>query len=832
MLKRILAVFLICILSLSVCACGQGKGFTFVHSDAVSGYKAVGAAGTLVFDAAGLKKAAENEYLALYYSEETYVVTIFDKRTGKSYSTAPSEETPSSTNTRLAALNLIYSNSQGKNGSIDSYTQSVLLGQVEVKTSGNTVTFNYSIGDVSDGLEVTPSVISNERFTKLLEKATPAQQKALKRRYSYIKDYDNWSRRKIASPKAIADVVALFKELGYTEEDLKIDNAENGVSSAGNEKLAFFVPLTLTLDKDSVIASIPLSEVTYPKSNPLIKIEFMQFLGAISGKTEGYFLLPDGSGAIMPFDTVENGAVHYEAAVYGPDNALRQKASSSKKQTVLMPVFGASYADGGFLSVIEDGEALADIYAYNSGSTDNYNKAFSVLNFLKTESVSLGQQTASDNFNYYNFQKENYTGNYTVRYIFLENGNNDYSGMAKAYRAYLGDTGALPKAERAENAPFVLETVGGILADKQFLGFQYKGITALTEYTDNIEMADELSKLDIKNIKLRLTAFSGDGMQNSVPTKFKLISELGGKKGFKSLVAAVAEKGYALYPDFEYLTFSVNSGVGAKNKYAISSMDYKSASVPVYNKATLEKDIQIGDNLYYLMRVKSLPTVDKAVQKFIDKYKISGISIADMATGVSSDFSDKSSYDRQSAVNLAAGLMDGQDHSLMLNAANAKNAKSADIITEAPLWSSLYEFTEGVPFYSMVYHGAVDYTGKSVNLTPDARTEFLRSIEYGAALKYTLVYQNASSVKKSDYTELYSAEFDDNKDSAAACYKEVNTLYKKTANAQIVRHQKLADAIYMTEYSNGVCTVVNYSDADFQSEFGTVGARNYIIKER
>ena len=833
MLKRILSVLLICILALTVCGCGGEDGFLSLIGNAVEGYSAVGATGTLTLADETLKCASENEYIALYYNEETYVVTIFDKRTGKSYTTAPSEEAPSSMNTRLAALNLIYSNSQGKNGSIDSYTKSVLLNQVEVKKEKNSVTFNYSIGDVSAGLEVTPSMISNERFEKLLDKATPAQQKALKRRYSYIKDYDNWSRRKIASPKAIADFVALFEELGYTAEDLAIDNKENNVSAMVEEKIAFFVPLKFTLDKDSVVVSIDMSKVTYPKSNPLIMIEFLQFFGAVSNEEEtGYFLLPDGSGAIMPFKTVENGAVHYEAEVYGPDNALRQKATVSPKQAALMPVFGASYIDGGFLSVIEDGESLANIYAYNKGSTDNYNKVYSTLKFLKTESVSLGEQKADDNFNYYNFQKENYKGNYTVRYIFLENGKQDYSGMANAYRSYLKSTNALSTEKRDGNSPFVLETVGGILADKQFLGFQYKGITALTSYDDNVKMADELASLGINNINLRLTAFSGDGMQNTVPTSFKFISELGGKSAFKKLVATAKEKGYNLYPDFEYLTFSANSGVGAKNKYAISSMDYKSASIEVYNKATIEKNIQISDNLYYLMKIAKLPHVNESVRKFLDKYGIKSLSIADMAGGVSSDFSDKNSYDRQSATNLSVDLI-GQlkDYSLMLNAANVRTAKMADIIVEAPLWSSLYEFTTGVPFYSMVYHGSVNYTGKSINLSADAKTEFLRTIEYGAGLKYTLVYQNAAAVKKSDYTELYSAEFEDSKDLAAANYKAVNELYKKTSSAEIIAHKSLTDSVFVTEYSNGVLTVVNYGDVDYQSEYGTVKAKDYIVKE-
>lgn len=835
MLKRILSVFLICLLVFTCAGCGQSEGSVLLKSSPVTGYKAMGIKGSVEpsFDET-LKKALENDYLALYYHKDTLSVTVFDKRTGKSYTTAPSEETLNKTNNHLATLNLIYSDSQGKNGAIDCYTQSVVLGQTEVKVKGNTLTFNYSVGDMKDGLEVTPSVLSNERFEYLLEKADEKQKKLLKRRYSFIKDDNTWSRRKITSAGAIADLIELFEDIGYTSEDLKKDNKENNVSAEAEEKLSFFVPLSFTLEEDSVVASVDLEKVTYPKKNPLIKIEFMQFFGATGADGSGYFLLPDGSGAIMPFCTVENGSEYYEAPVYGYDNALRKKVTAAEQKDVLMPIYGASYQDGGFLAVIEDGDALADIYACNSGATDNYNKVYSIVNVKKTESVSLGEQQASDNFNYYNFQKNGYKGNYSVRYIFLEKDKNDYSAMAAAYRNYLYNTKALSENKAQENAPFVLQTVGGILSKKQFLGFQYKGITALTEYADNIAMAEKLKELGVDNVSLRLTAFSGDGMQRLLPTKHKLIGELGGKSGFKKLLNSAKEKGIAVYPDVSFLTFSANSGIAAKNKYAMSSMDYKAASVEVINSATLLKNTQLTDNLYYLISLNKLNEVEKGVEKFLKKNDIENLSIADMASGISSDFSDKGSFDRQSAANTASSMIGtmAERYSLMLSAANAKNAACATLITEAPLWSSQYSFMEGVPFYSMVYHGSVDYTGDSLNLSSDSQNEFLRCVEYGASLKYTLVYRNGSAVKESDYTDLYAAEFESNKKTAADNYKAQNSLYKKTANAQITAHKKLNDSVYVTEYSNGVLTVVNYSDNDFVCSYGTVPAKDFIVKER
>lgn len=831
MRRRIFVLILTLIMLLSVAGCGNKSTYIVKASEAVSGYKPFGKAGSIApAAAASLSLVSENEYLALYYDKETCVVTVFDKRNGKSYTTAPADQSPGSKNTYMAALNLIYSNSQGKSGSIDSYTQSVVLEQAEIKTEGSSVTFIYKIGDVSDGLEVLPTLISNERFNKLLDKANASQKRILERRYSYVTSYDAWTRRKITNKNSIAELVEIFKALGYTSEELAIDNKENNVKQAADEKLAFTVPLRFTLDGDSVVADIDMSLVEYPKNNPLVQIELLQYFGAVTAGSSGYFLLPDGSGAIMPFNSVESGALGYQASVYGDDLAIRSKAASTEQQAALMPVYGANYNDGGFLAVIEDGEALADVLAYNSGATDQYGKIYSRINFLKSESTSLGGQEGNDNFNYYNFQEKPYTGKYAVRYMFLDSSSSDYVGMAAAYRNYLLTTGKLKGKVDEDKSPLLLETVGGILSTKSFVGFQYQGITALTKYEDNIKMAEELSKVGVENIKLKLTGFSGDGLQNTRSSKVKLIGALGGKSDFKKLTEASADN-LTVYPEFDYLTFSSNSGLIAKNSYAIRSLDSKVAEIEKINYVTLAKNTQLNDNLYYLNTISSLEKLNKGITKFLDKYSFKNISISDMGSQVSSDFTSKASYDRQSSLNTTNELIKqlSEDYKLMLSAANAASVGYAEYVSDAPLWSSLYDFAEGIPFYSMVYHGSVSYTGKAINLTSNVKRELLRCIEYGAQLKYTLVYRNTDAIKKSDYTELYSASFENNLENISENYKAVNELYEKTFDAAISNHRCIAPSVYYTEYSNGAYTVVNYSDSDYSSEYGTVPAEAYII---
>ena len=221
MLKRILVIIAIaCLLAASVACCfDQGEEKIFhVESEPLKPYKAIGNAGSFSFEIKeNMELVAENDYLVLCYDKETLNVTVCDKRSGKEYTTNPTDESIYQTNSKLAQLNLIYSNSQGKSGNINSYSQSVDLDQVEVVKENNKITFNYSIGDFADGLETTPSVLSNERFNYFCDKADAEQEKILKRRYGYYKETDNWTRRSIASKEAIKEHCDVFKALGYTQ---------------------------------------------------------------------------------------------------------------------------------------------------------------------------------------------------------------------------------------------------------------------------------------------------------------------------------------------------------------------------------------------------------------------------------------------------------------------------------------------------------------------------------------------------------------------------------------------------------------------------------------
>ena len=131
----------------------------------------------------------------------------------------------------------------------------------------------------------------------------------------------------------------------------------------------------------------------------------------------------------------------------------------------------------------------------------------------------------------------------------------------------------------------------------------------------------------------------------------------------------------------------------------------------------------------------------------------------------------------------------------------------ADAVLSAPLDSSRYVMaSEIVPFYGMVYHGSVVFTGNALNMEGDEDYMILRALESGSTLYYTIAKQNLSSLKfDSEYNKYYSVSYDFLKDKIVATYDNFNKVMGDKQDKYITDHRFLNDedeGISVT-YKNG-----------------------------
>ena len=120
--------------------------------------------------------------------------------------------------------------------------------------------------------------------------------------------------------------------------------------------------------------------------------------------------------------------------------------------------------------------------------------------------------------------------------------------------------------------------------------------------------------------------------------------------------------------------------------------------------------------------------------------------------------------------------------------------------------------TREVPFYQIVTHGSVRYTGEALNLSSDARRLRLKWIEYGYTPYFELTYESAEKLVNTSYNELFTSRYWDWKDEVIATCQELKKVWDAIGGAKMVSHEEFGEGLICTGYDNGVKVYVNYND--------------------
>lgn len=128
-------------------------------------------------------------------------------------------------------------------------------------------------------------------------------------------------------------------------------------------------------------------------------------------------------------------------------------------------------------------------------------------------------------------------------------------------------------------------------------------------------------------------------------------------------------------------------------------------------------------------------------------------------------------------------------------------------------------FDENIPFWVLVYHGIVmsGATSQTVNYTIKEEAQHLRFLEYGAR---PLMYFNSKFGEERDWmgkVDLYN-KTEEELATATAAIKKAYDEYEKYKYLQyefMENHEKLADGIYRSTFSDGTTVTVNYNDETY-----------------
>lgn len=527
--------------------------------------------------------------------------------------------------------------------------------------------------------------------------------------------------------------------------------------------------------------------------------------------------------------------------------------------------------DRGFFAVIEEGDAMTQLSTYHGGAFHEYNTVKMTVTPRPKDSYNLATAiSVGSNSTWTVVSERRYTGNFKIRYFMLTddtiadaNGIEDYYetswlGMGDAYKDYLKDAGVLTKLteeDLGEGIPLYVETFGAIESIEKILSIPVTVMTAMTSFEDIQTMYSELSAEGIKNINFKLTGYANGGMQSTVPYKLKWEKAVGGKDGFKELVSDAKEKGYGVYPDFDFAYINETGafdGVSLK-KHAVKSIDNRYTSMRVYSAArqNYASFFQLAISPAYYYRF-----IDKLSENYT-KYDPIGISVSTLGNSLNSDFDKKEPYNREDGKNFTAdafATLSETYGSVMTSGGNAYTWKHADHILDMPLDSSRYiKSTYTVPFLGYVLHGYKNFTGSAINMAGDIRYEMLKCIENGAYMYFILSYDNTELLKEDEQlSKYYSIRYDIWHEDVVELYNELNAVLEPLQTKEIVGHQFLIGERVLEEgevydnenpdkyktmddgrivrvtYEDGTTFILNYNYFDVTVEGTVVEAYGYV----
>lgn len=795
-------------------------------------------AATAMSDSTGYEIIAESDEAILYLKKGDVMIRFESKKTGQVVDTKVMDGTKGNQTVLDSQKSdvLVTSYTNLKNGAstmTTNYDMAISKNQVEYEAIENGIRIKYTLKEDKVSIDVLPkSVEETKMYDLVIQYLNKEQKKKFDTIYrlsgdSYIRTSD-----KGLTQLKIKDFQKLLYETGkYTEEDLTLDNEIAGYEPE-DKSVEVGICMEYTLDGSDVIVRVPIDECYIKGENTLLSnLDLLPYFLSAREDEEGYFVIPDGSGALVRYNNGKFSATNYNNTIYGGDLLINANAYKTIRDNITMPIIGAKYEDYAVLAIIEEGSSFAKINAEISGKSDEFNKAYFSFSLQDFEKVST---TAESTTTITKYTSNQYKNDIVIRYKILGKESSDYTGIAKAYQAYLIDKGELKQNERTKDASLFVEIMGSIEKPERFLGIPYKANISLTSFKQTKEIIEGLTTAGIANLQMQYTGWANNGVEHTSLTKIKPESVLGGSKGFKDLVKYANEQGIGFYPTVNMEGVFTTKNISPKkafSRFLSGAYAQEAFNIPDLTAAFM------GSWCMYYISPNYLPTYISKSMKQISKFDIEGLAPVDLGTKLVANYKDSSYIDKEEAKRILRENFEliNQEYTILLENPNDYTFKYVDYITDLPYGSNQFNlFNEDIPFAQLVFDGYISYSTTAINDEPqkDMSEFMLKCIETRSNPKFTLMYEDESILERTKFTYLFTVNYAEQKDKITAFYKEYNDFYKKVNTASIDKHEIIDNDIRRISYDNGIVVYVNYGSKPKSIDGKGISPMSYLIVER
>lgn len=570
--------------------------------------------------------------------------------------------------------------------------------------------------------------------------------------------------------------------------------------------------LAFSLEEDGFRVKIPYEGIEeYGDTFSLVSVAVLPFMGGAADASEGYYLYPDGSGAIMEFQDIAHiGVSNYSYEIYGNMEKYEEMCTEFEPELpqVLLPVYGVKIGDRGYLTVVTQGEADSRITISCSTKVIPLNGIYG--EFIYRRGFEDARVKTSTVLSYASGLIE---GDREVYYRFLEKGAADYSHMAVNYREYLQAKGIRYGGDRGE-FPLMLDILMGIEEE----GLLFDEFKQTTSFEQAESMMSELAAAGTAGLQINLKGYTKGGY-NSEPLKFSVNSSIGGKGGLDRFLKAAGEARVPVTLDMNLLNawdrkggFSTRTDIIYLGNYTVLTDQDKS--------------------LFLLSPEVALERMEKFTGK-AGSFEISGYSLSGVADVLAYNYNDGHRYSAEDTIGIWREMLQklkGNVPKVTVTGGNGYVFGYVDCMKDIPGEDLGFRYTtRSVPFYQMVVHGMADYTMKAGNLSGDLETAMLKWIEYGCVPYFELTYEGSEDLMHTSYNQLFTSRYDGWKEDVIRLYKEMKEAVGGLRSLTMEEHADLSDGLYRVTYSDGTRVYVNYSYDERKADGITVSARGYQV---
>ena len=476
---------------------------------------------------------------------------------------------------------------------------------------------------------------------------------------------------------------------------------------------------------------------------------------------------------------------------------------------MLLPVFGANYGKKGFVAYITGGEETSRITVNPSGNIVKANYIYPTFLFRRGfDDPRVTNQAVSK------YDEEQLKTVYEICYQILPQGKTTYADMAVAYREYLTENGLLAGGSK-EGLTLALDLFMGIVEE----GLVFDTFQSVTSFAQAQEILKDLKSSIDASMEVSLLGWTKSGY-GTEPKYFPANSKLGGNKGLEALAKYAGDNGITLSLGANFLTADAEASGYSQSTDIVFLGNY-----------------QVLTNRRNSIRVISPNTALRNYQKFMDKarkYELTGLKLENLGDMLYYNYSARNPVlATECKENWRQMLSESKEAfgSVTSEGGNLYVLATADTVTAIPTGDNGYQMTtRAVPFYQIVVHGAVRYTGEALNLSSDARKQRLQWIEYGYTPYFELTYESAEKLINTSYNELFTSRYEDWKEEIVATCTDMKTAWDAMQGAKMVSHEQLAKDVFCTGYDNGVKIYVNYNEQAVSVDGVEIGAMGWEVR--